>query len=331
MACDDRPAPARSGSAPVVLVLGPEDFLAERTITEVTCGVRATDELAEVAEHDATGIGVGALAGMLAPSLFAATRVVVLRAGEASPEVGAELLGYAEAPLEDTVLVVAHPGGAKGRAWVDKLRRAPAVRTVPCDRLKPRDLPVFVTAEVRAAGGRATGDAPAALVDAVGSDLRTLAAAAAQLVADAPDARVTGAVVAEYFAGRSEVSSFAVADAALAGRTGQALERLRWALGSGVAPVLVSSALAASVRRLVKVRGLAPAVRSNDAAAQVGVPPWKLDQLRREARDWSSHGLAESVQAVANADADVKGAAVDPAYALERAVLSISSARGRDR
>jgi len=75
------------------------------------------------------------------------------------------------------------------------------------------------------------------------------------------------------------------------------------------------------------VQGLPAGIKPNDAAPIVGVPGWKVDQLRREAREWTSGGLATAVSAVAKADADVKGAALDPDYALEQAVLTISRAR----
>lgn len=314
--------------AAVTLVIGPEDFVAERAVRQLRRAARHADPQTELVDAAAADLGVGELSGMLAPSLFSASRVLVLDgAGDASPELGAELVAYAAAPLPDMQVVVVHGGGAKGRGWADKLRKVRGVRTVVCDRLKPRDLPVFVTGEIRAAGGRGEAEVGPVLVDAVGADLRTLAAACSQLVADSPDGFVSVDLVHRYFAGRAEVSSFAVADAALLGRTAESLERLRWALGSGVPPVLVTSALAASVRRLVKVQGLAPGLRPNDAAAIVGVPSWKLDQLRREARDWTSGGLATAVDAVAKADGDVKGAALDPGYALEQAVLTISRAR----
>ena len=50
-----------------------------------------------------------------------------------------------------------------------------------------------------------------------------------------------------------KVTSFAVADAVFAGRTGVAMEQLRWALATGVAPVLITSALASGVRGLGKL------------------------------------------------------------------------------
>lgn len=314
--------------APVTLLIGPEDFIAERTVQQIRRAALALDAQTELVEQSAAEVGVGELSGLLAPSLFSAARVLVLeQAADASAELGTELLSYAVDPVPDMQVVVVHGGGPKGRNWADKLRKLKSVRTVACDRLKPRDLPVFVNAEIRTAGGRAEPDVATALVEAVGADLRTLASASSQLVADSGDGYVTADLVQRYFAGRAEVTSFAVADAALLGRTAESLERLRWALGSGVAPVLVTSALAASVRRLVKVQGLPAGIKANDAAAMVGVPGWKVDQLRREAREWTSGGLATAVSAVAKADADVKGAALDPDYALEQAVLTISRAR----
>ena len=95
--------------------------------------------------------------------------------------------------------------------------------------------------------------AASALVDAVGHDLRALAAAVAQLHSDSEGGPITVDQVRRYFGGRSEVTSFAVADAALAGRTGVAMEQLRWALATGVAPVLITSALASGVRGLGKL------------------------------------------------------------------------------
>jgi DNA polymerase III subunit delta len=319
-----------SSPAPVTVVLGPETFLAERAVADVRAAVRRVDVDAEFSEHLAGSLeGAGALAGLTAPSLFSSTRVVVIEgAADADPDVGTALVEYAASPDEAIYLVIAHGGGPKGRGWLDKLRRLQGVAVVPCDKPKPRDLPGFVLAEVRAVGGRATGEVAAALVDAVGSDLRALAGAVRQLVEDSGDATITVDLVQRYFAGRAEVTSFAVADAAVAGRTTEALQRLRWAMTAGVAPVLISSALATTVRRLTRVKGIAPGVKSGDAAAMIGVHPYALDRLRRDARNWSNRALADAVVAVARADTDVKGGSYDVGFALERAVMEVARARG---
>jgi DNA polymerase III delta subunit len=119
-----------------------------------------------------------------------------------------------------------------------------------------------------------------------------------------------------------------VADQAVEGRGAEALASLRWALSGGVDPVLVTSALAMGLRNIARLasapRGLHPA----DLARDLGMPPWKVDRVRHQLRGWSGEGVAAALRAVAEADAAVKGAGDDAAYALERAIVAIVRARG---
>jgi DNA polymerase-3 subunit delta len=70
-------------------------------------------------------------------------------------------------------------------------------------------------------------------------------------------------------------------------------------------------------------------MRDADLAREIGVPPWKLKTIRAQARGWDERGLARALRAVAVADAEIKGAADDAEYALERVVLTVSRARDR--
>jgi DNA polymerase-3 subunit delta len=54
-----------------------------------------------------------------------------------------------------------------------------------------------------------------------------------------------------------------------------------------------------------------------------------LKTLKQQARGWTAGGLATAIKAVAQADADVKGASGDAGYALERMVITVSRAHGR--
>jgi DNA polymerase III subunit delta len=94
-----------------------------------------------------------------------------------------------------------------------------------------------------------------------------------------------------------------------------------------VAPVLVTSALASGLRGLGKLVTASGGLREADLAREVGVPPWKLKSMRSQARGWDQGGLATALKAVAVADAEVKGAADDAAFALERVVLTVARAR----
>ncbi len=314
----------------VTLVTGPEELLNQRNVDTVVAAVRAYDAESEVTATTADQVSMAALGELSAPSLFSSIRCVVVSRLEDLPEDAQEgLLGYAAQPAEDIGLVLVHSGGAKGSGLLTRLRKLPTVTELKSASLRPSEFSRFVSQEVRSHGGRIAEDAADLLVQAVGQDLRALSGAAHQLTSDFPGEPLTAAGVRRYFGGRAEVKSFAIADAALAGRTSMALEELRWALDNGTAAVLVTSAFATGLRGLAKVAAAPRGQREGDLARDAGVPPWKVRTLREQARGWDDRGLADAITAVARADADVKGAAGDAAYSLERMVLAVTSARAR--
>ncbi len=312
----------------ITLITGPEEFLGEQAIARVRAAVRQHDAEAELSETSAASLTMATLGEMAAPSLFSTTRCVVVRSLEDLPEESAPgLLDYAGAPADDVALVLAHGGGQKGSGLLTKLRKLPRVTEVKSAPLTAREFPGFVVNQLRTRSVRIDPDAADFLVQAVGQDLRSLSAAATQLADDFAGQPLTVPMVKQYFGGRAEAKSFAVADHTLYGHTAKALEELRWALDRGTAPVLVTSAMAAGLRGLARFMGAPRGMRNNDLMREVGVPAWKLDTLRRQSHGWDEDGLGHAIRSVARADADVKGQASDPAYALEKMVLDIVRAR----
>jgi DNA polymerase III subunit delta len=311
----------------LVLISGPEALFADRAVEALCQQLRSEAPDVEVFETEAARLDLGKLAEITSPSLFSSRSAAVITGLEdLAPELDVDLVNLATEQLPDLAVITVHRGGPKGRGLLEKLKSA-GVEVIECTAVKPWELPQFVSAEAKRAGSSIEAVAASALVDAVGHDLRALAAAVAQLLSDGEGGPITVDQVRRYFGGRSEVTSFAVADAALAGRTGVAMEQLRWALATGVAPVLITSALASGVRGLGKLIMAGSGQREADLAREVGVPPWKLKSMRSQARGWDQAGLATALRVVAVADADVKGAADDAAYALERAVLGVSRLR----
>jgi len=320
-------AASKSPFGRLVIVSGPEALLADRAIDALCQRMRSDSPEVEISEIEAARLDAGKLAEITGPSLFSSHRAAVISDLEnLAPDLDAELLKLAAAQISDLSVMVVHRGGSKGKGLLEKLKSAGA-EVIECAAVKTWELPQFVSSEAKRAGSSIDAGAASALVDAVGHDLRTLAAAVTQLVSDGEGGPITADQVRRYFGGRAEVTSFAVADAALAGRTGMAMEQLRWALATGVAPVLITSALASGIRGLGKLITAGTGQREADLAREVGVPPWKLKSMRSQARGWDQGSLASALKAVAAADADVKGAADDAAFALERAVLSVSRLR----
>ncbi|WP_173923897.1 DNA polymerase III subunit delta [Agromyces sp. Marseille-P2726] len=315
--------------APVVLISGPEQVLAERASAMLREALRADDPALEVSDLEADGYRRGELLTLASPSLFGEPRLIRVNAVErASDDFLIDAMEYLEQTAESTTLVLRHTGGQRGKKLLDAIRAGTGGGIeIVCAELK-RDVEKqeFVAAEFRAAGRSVNPRALRALVAAFSDDLAELSAACRQLIADAPG-DVSEEVVARYYGGRVDTNAFAVADSAIAGRHGDALIALRHALDSGADPVPIVAAFAMKVRTMAKVSG----VRGGgpQVASSLGLAPWQVDRARRDLAGWSDEGLGRAIQALAAADAAVKGAERDPVFALER-LIGIISARGRE-
>ncbi|MEU1618141.1 DNA polymerase III subunit delta [Streptomyces sp. NPDC005722] len=312
--------------APVTLAVGQEDLLLDRAVREVVQAARAADADTDVRDLTPDALQPGTLAELTSPSLFSERKVVVVRnAQDLSADTVKDVKAYLEAPAEEITLVLLHAGGAKGKALLDAARKAGA-REVACPKMtKPADRLAFARQEFRTLGRSATPEACQSLVDAIGSDLRELASACAQLAADVEGA-IDAAVVARYYTGRAEATGFEVADLAVTGRAAEALERLRWAIAVGQPLPGITFALASGVRAIGKLASAPRGARPGDLARELGMPPWKIDRVRQQMRGWSGDGVSAALRAVAEADAAVKGGGADPAYALEKAVVAVARA-----
>ena len=320
-------APA-TGVPPYVLISGPEGVLAERALASTLDALRDRDPGLEVVKLYAEGYQGGTLTTHASPSLFGGTTVIVVQdLDEAPDELQADLLDYLAVPADEVTLVVAHKGGMRGKKVLDILKKAGA-RVIDCPLIKSDgDKTAFATNEFRSQGRKVTPEAVRALVQAVGRDIRELAAACAQLVADT-EGVVDEAMVEKYHGGKVEASGFKVADAAIAGHAGEALRLLRHAISAGENPVPIVAVLAMQLRQMVKV-GSAGRGSSAQLAKTLAMAPWQIDQARRKLNGWDPDGVGHAIQAVAAADFDVKGGGRDPVYAVESAILTICRSRTR--
>jgi len=314
--------------AAVTLVVGDEEFLVARAVRRAVDAIaQERDEPPDVHDVMAADLDLDTLAEMTSPSLFGDLPVVVVRAvQDAAKDVAAALVELV-ATREDLAGVIVHAGSTKGKATLEALKGA-GVRVVDVPKVRTaRDREQLVADEVRLAGGSITRDAVTDLVAAIGNDVRELATACVQLVADVGP-KIAAEQVAAYYRGRAESSGFSVADRAVEGDAAAALETMRWAMATGLDPVLVSSSLAANLRTIAAVASAGRG--SPDALAGIlGMPAWKVRKAQGWVRRWQPAALVDAVRAVAAADADIKGGADDAAYAAERAVLIVAECASR--
>ena len=311
---------------PFYLILGSEAALADRALNKVLAQLK--EEKAEITTIFAGDALLGDIADALAPSLFSERRALIIRDLQDLPdEAKDELTRYLGEPDANTTVVFIHKGGVKGKALLDAIKKAKP-ETIACDALKKEaEKEGFVRDLFFDLGRKASPAAVKALVGALGGDLRELQQAASQIALDAPAGVIDEEMVDKFHQGRVETTGFDVADATLEGNLPVALVCLRSALETGTDPIMVTSAIASSIRSLAKVSGAANGAKSFELAGQLAMAPWQIDKARRQLQGWTPRGLSRAVQAIALADAQVKGASSDPIYALEKALAQISSAR----
>ncbi len=302
---------------PVHLVLGEDDFLAERATKAI---VAAAGEGVEVTTLRAGDVSEGEIAMATSPSLFAEDRVVVVKHAELAGKEPTEILLKACVdPAPGITLVIEHTGGGRQKAMVAKFSKAAEVHKA--DPLKDNERRSWLMEEFRRHGARPTPDVAAAVLESVGSDLRELASAVSQLVSDT-EGELTVESVRDYYVGVAEVAGFDIADQAVAGRADRALASTRRALQLGTSPVSISAALARKVGDIAKLHG----VRGNpdQLARTVGMHPYVAKKTMQVARQWSGDAVSHAVIIVADLDAEVKGQGGDPQFALENAVRRIA-------
>ena len=309
----------------ITLIQGGEELLADRAISEAI----AASPGATPSHLSAETLELGQITDALAPSLFGDARLIVIKhIQDLASELGEEIASYLEDPDDGVHLILWHKGGVKGKALLEKIKKIKPILIAADIIKKEGDKANFVRGEFARLDRKITGEAVQAIVDALGSDMRELSSVCSQLAADVVGrSAISESDVAKFQQGRVETTGFDVADAVLEGKTDLALVTLRQALESGVDPVMIISALAASLRALAKVSGANRGAKSFELAGPLGLSPWQIDKARRQLEGWTPSTLSGAVIALAQADADIKGAASDPIYALERAVIALSRSK----
>jgi DNA polymerase III subunit delta len=306
------------------LILGEEELLVERAVAGVLSTARKNAGTGDVPvdRMRAGEVTTSELAELLSPSLFAEERVVVLEAAAEAGKDAVALIADAAADLPPgTMLVVVHSGGGRAKALADQIKKLGA-EVHDCPKItKPAERATFVKNEFRTLKVKVSEDTITAVLDAVGSDIRELAAACSQLVADT-GGTVDAAAVRKYHAGKAEVKGFDIADKAVVGDVSGAAEALRWAMMRGEPYVVLADALAEAVHTIARVGPI-----SGDPyrlAGELGMPPWRIQKAQKQSRRWSRESVAEAIKVVATLNGDVKGVAADADYALESAVRRVA-------
>ena len=310
--------------SPVILVFGPEDYFASSAIRRVRDSLRKSSPDLELHEVEANDYGSNQIFAIASPSLFSQPRLIIIdgmeRCTDAFIEDGKK---YLQNLAEDTTLIIRHNGSSvRGKALLDALRASEDVVEVECPKTdKEGPLTAFAKAEFAEQKRKVTDGGIRALVNAFANDVSELAGACEQVMSDSAE-QIDEAVVNRYFGGRVETTAWAIIDAALEGREGDALMLVRHGQNSGIDMIPLIAAFSSKFHQMARIlhdRGIQPAA--------LGMTPWQFNQVRNRVGGWDDDGMATVLMAIAEADFAAKGSERQPEYRLER-LVSLVSRRG---
>ncbi len=310
--------------APIILISAGEEVIGEQACDRLIAMALERDPGTEMTKLDAATYTSGRLPMLASPSLFGEARLILVPNGESMNDAFLkDALEYVPSPEEDVTFVLRHrTSSARGKRLYDAIVAAGFQRAeIPAIK-RDSEKADLVKEQVRRRNRSMTSEAVQDLVDALGNDVRELLSAVHQLLDDV-EGRIDEKVVHTYYAGRNEATPFAVADAVVAGRTGHAIALTRHAMSTGTAAVPIVAAIAMKLRAM----GLYLASRGRAQQGEIKLAPWQLNRARDDMRGWSQEGLAHAILAIAQADAEVKGASRSPEFAVERAIVRIGRAK----
>ncbi len=311
----------RRGELPAVLILTGEEPL---LVAQVVAALRDSIPPALRAFNlDVIEAKAGAAQGILNAArtlpMMGPRRLVLVQGAEALGAEGLDLVrAYLDAPVPEATLVLVF-GKLDGRM---KFTQAAKKKGFVAALEPPRQLVPWVKEEAQARKIRIAPDAASRLVEVVGKDLARLSSALDQLALFAGDRPIARDDVDELIAETRERTVFELANAVGGGDRAGALGAIARLFAQRESAVGVAMMLARHVRQLAIAREeLAAGTPSRDLPRLLGVPPFAVDGLVAQARRWPAQAFPAALDALAQADRDLKGpvkAALGERIVLER-------------
>jgi DNA polymerase-3 subunit delta len=314
----------RKELAPLVFLWGDESLLIDEAILQIEALVldpAAREFDREVFYGDEAEAQLIVTAARTIPWL-AVQRLIVVRGTEALPRAAdTTLIAYCKQPSPSTCIVFTAQRAEASRPLFALLLKTPwAVRF---RRLLARELSAWVEQRLGARGCRITPEALAALVEAVGNDLRLLASEIDKLVAyTGGEQTIDAGILTALTADVRETTAFELARYLSVGNLAEALRTWYKFSSSGEYPGLALGAIIHHVRQLWRIK---LAQRSGTTperlARELNIPPFTIRRLSSQAAAIDPERLWQWLEALLEADQTLKRSALPPESVFERLIL----------
>jgi DNA polymerase-3 subunit delta len=257
--------------------------------------------------------------------LFAAHRLVLVK--DAQHLAAAELeafIPYLHDPVPETILVFTADKIDRRKKFFQEFKKKGEL--VEYKKLYDNQIPSFVKSQALEAGRSFTEDALALFCRRVGTNLQEVHGELTKLFAylgerNLADVKDVAAVVSD-----TRVDSiFDLTNALGDKNAGEAMRLLSRILAEGVAPLVILSMMVRHFRQLWKTRELLDqGAGKQDLSRRIGINPYFLDGLVKQARRFSSAQYRQAFEHFLEVDVALKSSGAHPAVLLERLVQDIA-------
>jgi DNA polymerase III subunit delta len=314
----------RQELAPVVLLWGEESLLVDEAIHQIE--VIALDPEAREFNRDLFyGDEAEAQAIVTAAQTLpwlGSRRLVVVRGAEVLPRsADPPLVAYCKQPSPSTCLIFTAQRAEASRPLFALLLKLPwAVRF---RRLLGREVSTWIEQHIAARGCRITSDATAALVAAVGNDLRQLASEIDKLVTFVgPEQTIDIGSLMALTGDVRETSAFELARLLSTGALAEALHAWGKFASSGEYPGLALGAIIHHVRQLWRIKLAQQTGGSPERlASQLNIPAFTIRRLSAQAAAIEPAQLRQWLELLLEADQMLKRSGLPPRSVFEKLIL----------
>jgi DNA polymerase-3 subunit delta len=317
---------ARGRLSPVYLVLGPEEYLARRAV-EILKRHVVSPELAafNLAEFDAASSRMTEIVGAARTlPMMSAHRLLIVRNLHLLPEAERpSLLEYLGSPSGRCVLVLTAPELDRRTGFYRSLRSKTQVLEYP--KLKGGALEAWAANHMRASGYTVAPGVVKRLLDAVGTDLQTVANEIEKLMLLAGSTRmITEEGIGELAGAGRQRGIFELTDAMGSRDVKAALRILGSMLNSGESPLMIVTMMARHYRQILIVKEMLESRRNPSEISQAAqLPRFILDDFLRQARSIDKEAARKMYLKLAETDRRFKSTNVDHRMVLESLICSI--------
>ncbi|MDB4964680.1 MAG: polymerase subunit delta [Myxococcales bacterium] len=328
-------APLREGEpGPLYFLHGKERYLLDRAVDLLRTRVldpRTRDFNYELFYGKEAGASRIVQAARTLPMMAKRRLILVRDADEMKADELSGMVSYVSDPApESCVVFVGEKADMRMKFFTAFKKHGVFVKLEP---LYERQLPDFVRGEAKARGVTFSPDALRMVVDEIGAELGQLADAVERLALHAGERKQIGAEdVDKVIATTRQRSVFELANAVGERDRGRALAILSSMMGARESGVRIVAMLARHVRQLWTVSELLQKTRDKFEIAQaLGIPPFFVDDMMRQARTLDRERAARMHDALYRADKNLKSSRLEDARILEGLILELtrSEARGR--